>query len=86
MPWYVWYAIQAATAGTPATLIACGGYFGPPSPDGTVEIGYSVVPGGVHHGYATEVVQALTKRAFDDTTVRRFSPRPAWKMSRRSAS
>jgi ribosomal-protein-alanine N-acetyltransferase len=71
-PWYVWYAIQPATPGCPATLVACGGYFGPPSPDGTVEIGYSVVPEWRRHGFATELVQALTKRAFDDMAVRRI--------------
>jgi ribosomal-protein-alanine N-acetyltransferase len=72
VPWYVWYAIQRATAGCPATLVACGGYFGPPSPDGTVEIGYSVVPEWRRHGYATELVQALTKRSFDVMAVRRI--------------
>ena len=70
--WYVWYAIQPVTAGSPATLVACGGYFGPPSADGTVEIGYSVVPERRRRGYATELVQALTKRAFDAPDVRRI--------------
>jgi [ribosomal protein S5]-alanine N-acetyltransferase len=64
VPWYVWYAIRPAAAGNPATLVACGGYFGPPSSDGTVEIGYSVVPEWRRHGYATELVQALIMRAF----------------------
>jgi [ribosomal protein S5]-alanine N-acetyltransferase len=70
--WYVWYAIRRATADRPATLVACGGYFGPPSADGTVEIGYSVVPEWRRHGFATELVQALTTRAFDDPSVRRI--------------
>ena len=70
--WYVWYAIMPAAAGSGATLVACGGYFGPPSPDGTVEVGYSVVPEWRRHGYATELVQALTKRAFDTPEVRRI--------------
>jgi [ribosomal protein S5]-alanine N-acetyltransferase len=70
--WYVWYAIKTATADHPPTLVACGGYFGPPSPDGTVEVGYSVVPECRRHGYATELVQALTKRAFDTPEVRRI--------------
>ena len=70
--WYVWYAIRPATAGSPATLVACGGYFGPPSADGTVEIGYSVVPEWRRHGYATELVQALTTRAFAVPDVRRI--------------
>jgi ribosomal-protein-alanine N-acetyltransferase len=70
--WYVWYAIKTATTGSPATLVACGGYFGPPSPDGTVEVGYSVVPEWRRHGFATELVQALTRRAFDTPYVRRI--------------
>lgn len=64
VPWYVWYAIRPAAADSPATLVACGGYFGPPSTDGTVEIGYSVVPEWRRRGYATELVQALITRAF----------------------
>jgi ribosomal-protein-alanine N-acetyltransferase len=70
--WYVWYAIRRATFGDPAILVACGGYFGPPSADGTVEIGYSVVPEWRRHGFATEMVLALTERAFDVLTVRRI--------------
>ncbi len=70
--WYVWYAIRRTTADCPATLVAGGGYFGPPLPDGTVEIGYSVVPEWRRHGYATELVQALVERAFDVPDVRRI--------------
>jgi ribosomal-protein-alanine N-acetyltransferase len=70
--WYVWYAIRRATADCPATLVAGGGYFGPPLPDGTVEIGYSVVPEWRRHGFATELVQALVQRAFDVPDVRRI--------------
>ncbi len=70
--WYVWYAIRRTTADYPATLVAGGGYFGPPLPDGTVEIGYSVVPEWRRHGYATELVQALVQRAFDVPEVRRI--------------
>ena len=70
--WYVWYAIRRATADNSAALVACGGYFGPPLADGTVEIGYSVVPEWRRHGYATELVRALTKRAFDVPDVRRI--------------
>jgi [ribosomal protein S5]-alanine N-acetyltransferase len=70
--WYVWYAIRRTTADCPATLVAGGGYFGPPLPDGTVEIGYSVVPEWRRHGYATELVEALVKRAFDQPSVCRI--------------
>jgi [ribosomal protein S5]-alanine N-acetyltransferase len=70
--WYVWYAIRPASTDNPATVVACGGYFGPPSADGTVEIGYSVVPECRRIGYATELVQALTMRALAVPEVRRI--------------
>jgi RimJ/RimL family protein N-acetyltransferase len=70
--WYVWYAIEPAAAGAAATLVACGGYFGPPSADGTVEIGYSVVPERRRQGFATELVRALITRAFAAPSVRRI--------------
>ena len=70
--WYVWYAIRRPTDDGPAILVGCGGYFGPPLDDGTVEIGYSVVPEWRRHGFATELVHALTKRAFHVPGVRRI--------------
>jgi [ribosomal protein S5]-alanine N-acetyltransferase len=64
--WYVWYAMMRAPhealdmlAGDVGDiLIASGGFKGPPQ-DGTVEIGYSVLPRFQGHGYATEMVRAL---------------------------
>jgi len=70
--WYVWYAIQRATAINRAALVACGGYAGPPSADGTVEIGYSVVPEARGRGYATELVHALATWAFEVPGARRI--------------
>lgn len=72
--WYGWYAIRRATAGalsqdgagTPslkAALVGTIGYFGPPSTDGVVEIGYSVAASHRERGYATEMVRAMTARA-----------------------
>ena len=84
--WYVWYAIRPATTASPATLVACGGYFGPPLADGTVEIGYSVVPECRRNGYATEIVQALTTRAFAVPEVRESSRKRTWKTPRRLGS
>jgi RimJ/RimL family protein N-acetyltransferase len=69
--WYAWYAIRRATADCPAMLVASGGYFGPPASDGSVEIGYSVVPACCGRGYATELVGALTNRALGVEGVRR---------------
>jgi ribosomal-protein-alanine N-acetyltransferase len=62
--WYGWYAIERAADGRPATLVGAGGYFGPPGDDGTVEIGYSILPDFRGRGFATELVQALIARAF----------------------
>jgi [ribosomal protein S5]-alanine N-acetyltransferase len=62
--WYVWYAVRRATDSERPMLVAAAGYFGPPSPDGTVEIGYSVMPDARRQGYASELVNALTERAF----------------------
>jgi ribosomal-protein-alanine N-acetyltransferase len=70
--WYVWYAIMRESEANPATLIACGGYFGPPSPEGTVEIGYSVVPEWRRRGYATELAAALIRRGFENSRVSRI--------------
>jgi RimJ/RimL family protein N-acetyltransferase len=62
--WYGWYVVLRANGPSPATLVASGGYFGPPTPDGIVEVGYSVVPQYRGRGYATELVEALASRAF----------------------
>jgi len=69
--WYGWYAVLRANGTEPATLVASGGYFGPPTANGTVEIGYSVVPEYRRKGYATELVEALTGRALGLPFVRR---------------
>lgn len=67
--WYTWYGIARAAAGSRATLVAAGGYFGPPVDD-IVEIGYSVVPEAQRRGLATEMAQALVTRAFGAPRVR----------------
>ncbi|NJD19183.1 MAG: GNAT family N-acetyltransferase [Gemmatimonadetes bacterium] len=70
--WYGWYAIRDAAEGVPATLVAIGGYYGPPSPEGVVEIGYSVCPEWRGRGYATECVQALMAHALQQEHVTRI--------------
>lgn len=67
--WYGWYAISLDSLGRRDTLIAGAGYFGPPV-DGSVEIGYSVVPEARGLGYATELVEALVSHAFEYPAVR----------------
>ena len=61
--WYGWYVIRHGADGTPPTLVAACGYFGPPGVDGGVEIGYSVVPEARGQGLATELIGALAARA-----------------------
>jgi ribosomal-protein-alanine N-acetyltransferase len=71
--WYGWYAVLRAADGQAATLVASGGYFGPPTGDGTVEIGYSVAPEWRARGLASEIVEALVARAFATPGVRRVA-------------
>ena len=52
-------------------LLGAGGYFGPPGVDGTVEIGYSVLPEWQRRGYASEIVQTLVAHAFTFPQVNR---------------
>lgn len=68
--WYGWYAIARAGRAEPATLVGSVGTFGPPSADGTVEIGYSVVESARGRGFATEMAHAITARALASPTVR----------------
>jgi RimJ/RimL family protein N-acetyltransferase len=69
--WYGWYAVRAADTEAPRTLVGAGGYFGPPDAAGTVEIGYSMLPGWQQRGYATQMVRALVANAFAFATVKR---------------
>jgi RimJ/RimL family protein N-acetyltransferase len=46
------------------TLVGDGGFKGPPSGDGSVEIGYALAPGYRERGLATEAARALTAWAF----------------------
>jgi RimJ/RimL family protein N-acetyltransferase len=63
--WLGWYVV---TRDATPTLIAGAGFMGPPE-DGTVEIGYSVVEEARGAGYATEIVGALVRRAFESGLV-----------------
>jgi [ribosomal protein S5]-alanine N-acetyltransferase len=70
--WYGWYAVQRPAAGEPAMLVGAGGFFGPPDGEGTLEIGYSIVPAFEGKGLATELVNALVGFAFSDGRVSRI--------------
>ena len=65
--WLAWYVV---TRDPPPVLVAGAGFMGPPE-DGTVEIGYSVVAEARRAGYATEIVGALVRRAFESDSVQR---------------
>jgi ribosomal-protein-alanine N-acetyltransferase len=52
-------------------LIGSTGYKGPPSAEGTVEVGYSIVSDHRRRGYASEAVRGLVRHAFGVPEVRR---------------
>ena len=69
--WYGWYVVRKADAHNPRALIGAGGYLGPPDADGTVEVGYSILPEWQRRGYASEIVQVLVQHAFTFAQVKR---------------
>ncbi len=69
--WGLWYLVLRGTKENPGTLIGTCGCKGKPSSDGTVEIGYSVLPEYQRKGYATEAARALVDRAFEHSDVTR---------------
>ena len=69
-PWAMYYFLLRREGELPLA-IGNGGYKGPPSPDGTVEIGYSVVEQHQRRGYAAEAAAGLVRRAFEDPAVNR---------------
>jgi RimJ/RimL family protein N-acetyltransferase len=69
--WWFYYVVRRAAAAQEAALVGCAGYKGPPDDSGTVEIGYSVLPGERRRGYASEAAGALVDRAFSHPGVRR---------------
>ncbi len=56
--WLCWYGVARQAETGQATLVASGGFMGPPAL-GSVEVGYSVLPQFQGQGYATEMVGAL---------------------------
>ena len=53
------------------TVIGSAGYKGPPSDDGTVEVGYGIVSEHHRRGYASEAVGGLLGAAFSVPAVKR---------------
>lgn len=60
--WWMYFVVRIEEGQEPK-LIGSGGYKGPPDADGTIEIGYGIVPGERRRGYATEVARGLVDRA-----------------------
>jgi ribosomal-protein-alanine N-acetyltransferase len=67
--WWLYFVLLKH--GTERTLIGTAGYKAPPSADGTVELGYSIVSDHQGLGYATEAVHALLNHAFSTARVAR---------------
>lgn len=66
--WWHYYIVENEPV---PTLVGIAGFKGPPRDDGTVEVGYSIVPERRRQGIATEAVGALLARAFESPDVRR---------------
>ncbi len=62
--WLLWYWVLKVEATGQHVLIGSGGFKGAPDTDGSVEIGYAVLPQYHGQGYATEAVRALIGWAF----------------------
>lgn len=67
--WLHFVVLPAGPAGR--ILIGTAGYKGPPSPDGTVEVGYGIVSDHQRRGYASEAVLGLLRHAFASPGVAR---------------
>jgi RimJ/RimL family protein N-acetyltransferase len=69
--WWSWYFVLRNRLTGGRVLIGNGGFKGPPDQEGSVEIGYSVLPPHRNKGYTTEAVQALVNWAFEHPEVTR---------------
>jgi RimJ/RimL family protein N-acetyltransferase len=71
--WWVWYVILCYEHAVGRVLIGNGGFKGKPAADGSVEIGYAMLPGFQNTGYATEAVGGLVAWAFQQPAVQRVT-------------
>lgn len=69
--WWCWYFVQRETPASNRALLGMGGFKGQPAPDGTVEVGYSILASFQNRGYATEAVEGLVYWAFAHPQVTR---------------
>lgn len=75
--WFGWYALLRMAGGAAPLLVASGGFLGPPE-DGTVHLGYSVLPQFQRQGYATELVSGLVRWALAQPSVSRIAAETEW--------
>ncbi len=68
--WWLYFFVRKGAPGD-RMLIGNGGYKGPPSADGAVEVGYGIVSDQRRRGYASEAVRGLLAHAFASPGVRR---------------
>jgi ribosomal-protein-alanine N-acetyltransferase len=61
----IWLIVERASE----TVVGDIGFFGPPTPEGTVEIGYSIAADRRRRGYATEAALALIEWARREANV-----------------
>jgi ribosomal-protein-alanine N-acetyltransferase len=67
--WWMYFVVLPAA--DERILIGSAGYKGPPTEDGTVEVGYGIVTDHRRHGYASEATRGLVAWAFRLPEVRR---------------
>jgi len=67
-----WVRLVVLNKGTGQTLVGDAGFLGPPSPDGSVVLGYAVVPEYRRRGIATETAQTLAGWALRQPGVTRI--------------
>lgn len=68
-----WIVLRESAKNGGRALVGAAGFKGMPSDDGTVEIGYGVLPEHQRCGYATETVRAFLAHAFASAKVRRVT-------------
>jgi len=70
-PWWLRFVLRRGLTGKRA-LVGSGGYKGPPTREGVLELGYGIVEGQRGMGLATEVAQGLVDQGFALTGVNRI--------------
>ena len=67
--WGFRYFVRRGEDGTANVAVGAGGFKGPPSSEGSVEIGYSVLHEFQRQGFASEAAEGLLRRAYEDSRV-----------------